>query len=396
MNFAELWQGFVRCRDGDGLRVNGHTFDALQCFQCVACVGRDGDTLVVDGDALNFTEILLCLFAQLTVDGEHCLLVLWQYAQCKVLDVLVFLLLLLEFSHLLTYLALTVGISGQSLFQQLVDFRLYLLFFVEVLGGITTIATVAHQLANSESFGTIHSAIGLALHAVCLACLLVALLDETYKVIVAVLTHLVNAEGAPLFELGKGVVFVEVHIATATLLGKLGAGLLVPLLVLLVALHLLAELFPSVGSLLELLKAHSVLLGYAVVVGIDGLAGLLDLVANQLYNVLYTVLQLLLQSANLSGCQLVAVLHLAAIEDGIPTTINGCDIATRLDHRADAFVLRLLCAYLRGLNGLHRTQRIELVVGCACCLDNIIHSAEKSADVAIVDGCQEALIYALC
>ena len=132
INLSQLWHGFVCGRDGDGLWINGDALDTLQRFQCVAGVGRNGETLVVDGYTLDVAKGPLCFFCQLAVNGEYRLLVFWQYALCYVLDVLVFLLLLLEFCHLLTYLALTVGISGQSILQKRVDFCLYLLLFVEV------------------------------------------------------------------------------------------------------------------------------------------------------------------------------------------------------------------------------------------------------------------------
>ena len=153
LNLTELGQGFVCGRDGNGLRGNGHTLDALQCTQRVAGVGCDGETLAVNGYTFDVTKGLLRLFAQLAVDGEHRLLVLGQYALGYVLDVLIFLLLLLELCHLLTYLALTAGISGQSLFQQFVDFLLYLLFGVEILVCFTTLSTFAATRTCSHVAG---------------------------------------------------------------------------------------------------------------------------------------------------------------------------------------------------------------------------------------------------
>ena len=381
------------------------TYQLLHLLHGLLRVGSDGHRLVVDADALYLAEVLLRLVAQLAVDGEHRLLVLGQYALCKVLDVLVFLLLLLEFCHLLAYLTLTTGISSQSLFQQFVDFRLYFLLVVEVLVGRATLSTFAtgatHDLADGHALCTVHGAVGLCLGAIHLPDLLVALLDESYEVLVAVVSLFVDAEGAPLGVLLVRVLFLVTNNVTLILLrGWIitfanRSVFVFKLLIVLVALYALRELCPTAGALLELLKAHAVGLCQLVVVGIDGLARLVDFVADEFHHLLHATLQLLFEGTNLSGSQLVTVLHLAAIEDGILAAVLRGYVATRLYHAADALVLGLLLADLRGLYGLHGAQLVEFVVGQSCRLDDAVDVAEVSADVAIVDGCQETFIQAL-
>ena len=97
----------------------------------------------------------------------------------------------------------------------------------------------------------------------------------------------------------------------------------------------------------------------------------------------------------MSGSQLVAGLHLASVEDGILAAVLRGYVATRLYHAADALVLGLLLAYLRCLDGLHGAQLVEFVVGQSCRLDDAVDVAQVTADVAIVDGCQETFIQTL-
>ena len=201
---------------------------------------------------------------------------------------------LVEFLHLLGYGCAAIVGGGICFLLELGNLLLNGQFLLTVSSA--RFAALAHQLANSESFGTIHGAVGLCLGAIHLADLLVALLNESYEVFVAVVALFVDAEGAPLGILLVRVLFLVTNNVTLILL----RGWIITfanrrmfvfkLLVVLVALHALVELCPTAGALLKLLKAHAVGLCQLVVVGIDGLARLVDFIADEFHHLLHATL----------------------------------------------------------------------------------------------------------
>ena len=213
--------------------------------------------------------------------------------------------------------------------------------------------------------------------------MLVALLDEFYEIVVSVTIH---AECAPLGELLIRI--TTRHNFTTTLLvdGRMSGT---PLLVLVITSHPLVELSHRGCALSELLQAHAKLLRLTIIDSIYGAACLSDLVAYKRHHLLHTALELLLDACNLFRCQQLTVLH------GCFATVNGCDVAARLDHHPHTLVLGLLGTHLWCLDGLHRTQSVEFVVSGTGSLHNAVDTAQITADVSSVECCQESFVQTL-
>ena len=97
-------------------------------------------------------------------------------------------------------------------------------------------ATATHDLAKGYALCSVHGAIHLTLHSVCLPCLLVALLNQSDEIVVSFAVH---AERSPFRILLEGVAPCY-YLATA--LHVNGSVFRAPFLILLISGHALVEL----------------------------------------------------------------------------------------------------------------------------------------------------------